>query len=61
MSEKTEKTEKTENAETTVEKPTVWRAVREVEGQPLRLHKVEGQPIEVRKVETVGGKRKIVV
>lgn len=52
---------KTRKVETTVEEPKRWRAVRKVEGQPLKLLEVEGQPIEVRKVETVGGKRKIVV
>ncbi|MBK9129545.1 MAG: M56 family metallopeptidase [Phycisphaerales bacterium] len=68
---KKERSKKTRTLETIVEKPTVWRAVREVEGQPLKLRKVEGrpievldvegQPIEVLEVQTVGGKRKIVV
>lgn len=58
---KKESSKKTRKTETIVEKPTVWRAVREVEGQPLKLRKVEGQPIEVLEVQTVGGKRKIVV
>ncbi|MBZ0251972.1 MAG: hypothetical protein K8I02_01415, partial [Candidatus Methylomirabilis sp.] len=52
---------KTRKEEAIDEEPTRWRAVRQGESQPLKLHKVEGQPIEVHKVETVRGKRKIVV
>ena len=58
---KQERGKKSRKVEAVVEKPTVWRAVREVEGQPLKLRRVEGKPIEVLEVETVGAKRKIVV